>query len=332
MNFKQIIKNYSNDLLSLNNVVGIGQGIKQKNGKMLKQKCITVLVKNKVPQKQLNSYEQVPQNIEEKETDVIEVGDVELLSQNNTRLNKSRPAQPGVSIGHYKITAGTFGAVVKDKKTGQLLILSNNHVLANISDGRDGRAYKGDEILQPGSYDGGGERDIIAYLERFAPIYNNEVNERGKASYLSRGFTRLITLFNNILSPSYRQKNNKIDGAVAKPKSEDIIEQEIIGIGKVNGTVQPKLGMKVIKSGRTTGVTSSIIKAVDVTIKVRLSDNASTYFSDQILADSFSRPGDSGSLVVDKNNRAVGLLFAGSKQSSIFNRIDNVCENLEIEI
>ncbi len=332
MNFKQIIKNYSNDLLSLNNVVGVGQGIKQKNGKMLKQKCITVLVKNKVPQKQLNNHEQVPQNIEEKETDVIEVGDVELLSQNNTRLNKSRPAQPGVSIGHYKITAGTFGAVVKDKKTGQALILSNNHVLANISDGRDGRAYKGDEILQPGSYDGGGESDIIAYLERFAPIYNNEVNERGKVSCLSRGFTRLITLFNNILSSSYRQKNNKIDGAVAKPKSEDIIEQEIIGIGKVNGTVQPKLGMKVIKSGRTTGVTTSIIKAVDVTIKVRLSDNASTYFNDQILADSFSRPGDSGSLVVDKNNRAVGLLFAGSKQSSIFNRIDNVCENLEIEI
>ena len=332
MDLEQTLKKYKNDLLSLNNVVGIGQGIKEKDGKMLEEKCIKVLVNNKLPKKELSSYEQVPQSLEKNETDVIEVGEVELLSRNNIRLNKSRPAQPGVSIGHYKITAGTFGAIVKDKKTGQPLILSNNHVLANISDGRDGRAYKGDEILQPGSYDGGEEEDIIAYLERFAPIYNNEAHKRGKASSLSYGLNRLMALFNNILTPSYRRRSNRIDGAVAKPKSKEIIKEEIIGVGKVKGKVQPELGMKVIKSGRTTGVTSSIIKAIDVTIEVRLSDNASTYFSDQILADSFSRPGDSGSLVVDENNRAVGLLFAGSKQSSIFNRIENVCRDLEIEI
>ncbi len=332
MDLEQTLKEYQNNLLSLNNVVGIGQGIKEKDGKMLKDKCIKVLVNKKIPKKELSSYEQVPQSIEKNKTDVIEVGDVELLSNDELRLEKNRPAQPGVSIGHYKITAGTFGAVVKDKRTGQPLILSNNHVLANISDGRDGKAYKGDEILQPGSYDGGETADIIAYLERFVPIYNNEVSERAKASTLSRGFTRLMTALSNILTPSYRARNNKIDGAVAKPKSEDIIKEEIRGLGKVKGKVKPKLGMKVIKSGRTTGVTSSIVKAIDVTIKVRLSDNASTYFTDQILADSFSRPGDSGSLVVDENNRAVGLLFAGSKQSSIFNRIENVCQDLEIEI
>jgi hypothetical protein len=36
----------------------------------------------------------------------------------------------GVSIGHYKGTAGTAGCLVKDKKTGEILILSNAHVLA----------------------------------------------------------------------------------------------------------------------------------------------------------------------------------------------------------
>jgi hypothetical protein len=43
---------------------------------------------------------------------------------------RMRPAQGGVSIGHYKITAGTLGCLVRDGKGGTY-ILSNNHVLAN---------------------------------------------------------------------------------------------------------------------------------------------------------------------------------------------------------
>jgi hypothetical protein len=45
-----------------------------------------------------------------------------------TRL---RPLQPGATVGHYKITAGTIGAFATQKKTGLTVILSNNHVLAN---------------------------------------------------------------------------------------------------------------------------------------------------------------------------------------------------------
>ncbi len=49
------------------------------------------------------------------ETDVVEIGEVRLL----TRTGRVRPAPPGVSIGHPKITAGTFGALVKDADTGE---------------------------------------------------------------------------------------------------------------------------------------------------------------------------------------------------------------------
>ena len=73
---------------------------------------------------------------------------------------------PGISIGHYSITAGTFGAVVRDAATNARLILSNNHVLANSNSGS-----KGDTILQPGRYDGGKDpQDRIAELERFVTI------------------------------------------------------------------------------------------------------------------------------------------------------------------
>ncbi len=53
-------------------------------------------------------------------------------------------------------------------------------------------------------------------------------------------------------------------------------------------------------------------------------------FSDQIVATLGSQGGDSGSLVVNENNEAVGLLFAGSDRSTIANRIQNVMSELEI--
>ena len=58
-------------------------------------------------------------------------------------------AAPGGSVGHFEITAGTIGAIARDKKTGRDVILSNNHVLAN-----ENAAKIGDAILQAGVIDG----------------------------------------------------------------------------------------------------------------------------------------------------------------------------------
>ena len=72
----------------------------------------------------------VPKEIDGIPTDVVEVGKVHSLAglaqaqeveypdvPLAQRREKWRPAHPGVSIGHYKITAGTFGAVVIDRRT-----------------------------------------------------------------------------------------------------------------------------------------------------------------------------------------------------------------------
>ena len=64
------------------------------------------------------------------------------------RTKYIRPAPGGVSIGHKDITAGTLGMLVQDKETGEILILSNNHILANSND-----AKIGDRIMQPGPHD-----------------------------------------------------------------------------------------------------------------------------------------------------------------------------------
>lgn len=134
-------------ILSLPNVRGVGVGYKRVGNVSTGEPSIVVFVENKLPSAKLTRGYRVPPKVNGLVTDVMEIGRVSLLEE---RKKKIRPAVPGSSIGHYKVSAGTFGAVVKDKKSGGKLILSNNHILANRSNGKDGLAKPGDPILQPG--------------------------------------------------------------------------------------------------------------------------------------------------------------------------------------
>jgi len=50
------------------------------------------------------------------------------------------------------------------------------------------------------------------------------------------------------------------------------------------------------------------------------------------VADLQSAGGDSGSLVLDEENRAVGLLFAGSEKYTIINQINHVLDQLGVSL
>jgi len=315
----------------MDNVVGTGLGYKIVNGKTTNQPAVIVLVKKKLPENKLRSKQIIPKMLNEVVTDVIEVGEVKLLVQ---RTDKARPAMPGMSVGHYKVTAGTFGALVKDANTGELLILSNNHVLANASDGRDGKCALGDDILQPGAYDGGTSSDVIARLERFVPIAKNTTPARCS---IAQGIENCVNGVLKYIKPGYRLKfvktgsaHNLVDAAVAKPIKPEYVTSKIFDLGELKGTVQPAIGMQVKKSGRTSGITSSEIKALDVVLRVMLGEGEEATFYEQILTGPMAQPGDSGSIVVDDNMRVVGLLFAGSDQSTIINPITNVMKLLKI--
>jgi len=333
LDYKDIIERYKNDLFQLEHVVGIGFGKKEKNGKRLDEEAIIVLVDKKVPEQSLQSKNVIPREMENYKTDVIEIGEIQFQ---DLRTEKMRPAQPGISIGHYKISAGTFGAVVKDKKTGQPMILSNNHVLANISNGKDGRSKKGDPILQPGSYDKGKRPgDVIGYLERFVPI---DRKDGGNICPIARAAGKITNAIIKVFKPDYtikfvkKAEDNLVDCALARPADNSLIKSDILGIGNVTGNTEPEPGMKVRKSGRTTGVTSGNVRVVGATVEVQLSQEESAIFTDQFITEPMSESGDSGSLVVDKDNQAVGLLFAGSKKATICNKINTVFEKLSIEI
>lgn len=283
-------------LLGLDGVVGVAEGHKVKAGKPTKTSAIMVLVEKKRPKSAVGKSDLVPAEIDGVPTDVVEVGKIEALVFNA----KTRPALPGFSIGHHAITAGTFGCVVHDIRRGDpqlgegdYLILSNNHVLAVVN-----AALPGDLILQPGPFDGGlFPSDAIATLDRFEPI-----------------------VLSQFIGPGY----NLVDAAVARPSHARHITASIIGAIMPQGVDQARVGSVVIKAGRTTQVTVGVVIAVNATVAVGYGLAGIGVFRHQILTTAMAAGGDSGSLLMDRNLRAVGLLFAGSSQITVHNHIADV--------
>lgn len=223
---------------------------------------------------------------------------------------RMRPAPGGISVGHFRITAGTLGCLARGRtapRVNRLMILSNNHVLANSN-----AAAIGDCVAQPGPIDGGRcPADQVAVLERFVPI-----NFAGGA--------------------------NVVDCATAWAWP-DRVRRELMYISggvtrffRVGATpVAPARGMLVGKSGRTTQLTRGTITAVGVAINVNYGGRIAR-FVDQIAiragSGDFSRGGDSGSLIWtwDTRRAPVGLLFAGGGGTTFANRITRVLAALDI--
>ncbi len=320
---------HMNRLLSMPNVVGVGDGYKTVGEKRTDQLSVVVMVRDKIPREGLSPDHVIPKRLEEVSTDVIEVGDLRAM---NDRSDRVRPAPPGVSLGHYQVTAGTFGAVVRERATGDRLILSNNHVLAN-SNG----AKFGDPILQPGAADDGRRMtDELGTLERFVPLeFSIEppscIAALGVAlvgNFIARGLRSNHRLQAYQVNP---QAVNHVDAAVARPISEEVIKDEILEIGVVRQSGTADLGMKVRKSGRTTGFTMGEVIVVEATVTVGYGPTRRARFENQVVTSAMSSPGDSGSLLVAADSpTAVGLLFAGSDRATIHCPIGAVLSELEV--
>ena len=328
---KQVKEAHKEEIMSKPNVIGVGVGYKDYKGVRTNELSLVTLVRRKMPLAGLSPQDVVPKSVNGIPTDVVEVGDVRALQ---ARTDRWRPAPGGVSIGHYRITAGTLGAVVRDRDTGERLILSNNHVMANSND-----ASIGDPILQPGPTDGGTtSSDVIANLLRFCPIQFSQ--EPGTCSIAS-SFAELGNTIAALLGSKHRvqtlranpQAANLVDCTVARPVNDGDVLDEILEVGTVAGTLDAALGMAVRKSGRTTGFTTGEIIVLDATVSVSYGVGRTASFENQIVTGPISQGGDSGSLVVAGNElKAVGLLFAGSDQSTILNPIQAVLDCLNITI
>jgi hypothetical protein len=313
-------------LLGRRNVVACGVGFKETEGRITDEPCVVVSVTKKMPEAQLSPADIVPQKLGEVRTDVQETGVIRALQGHTDRW---RPAPGGVSIGHIDITAGTLGCLVA--RDDQIFILSNNHVLANSN-----AAQKGDPIIQAGRYDGGTLDDRIATLEHFIPI---NFGTSPPTCSIATGLESLLNWLAKLLGSSHRvmafqevPATNRVDAAIARPLSDDLVEKRILEIGVPKGSRDATLGTLVKKSGRTTGFTTGRITQIDVTSQVSYGEGQTAIFEDQLMAGAMSKGGDSGSAVLDEDDFVIGLLFAGSDTTTIINPIQFVLDALNVEI
>jgi hypothetical protein len=126
---------------------------------------------------------------------------------------------------------------------------------------------------------------------------------------------------------------NLVDAALALPTNQRDVIASIVNIGIPKGTVEATLGMDVIKSGRTTQTTAGKVTGLDVSVAVGYGSSGVAYFRNQIITTNMSKGGDSGSLLLSRaDQKATGLLFAGSDQVTVHNNIANVLMALGVEI
>lgn len=317
-------------LLEKQNVVLVGKGKKITDGVNTGKDAIVVGVTKKQPMQAMSRKDKVPKKINGIVTDVIEVGEIRALADAPDHKIKYRPAPGGVSIGHKDITCGTLGMIVK--RGGVRYILSNNHVLAN-----ENKAEIGDSILQPGPYDAGGADDEIAKLSDFVPLKFNTLpppSDCPLAKVVIKIFDTLAGIFGRktrlLAVVPKATAINIVDCALAWPKDKDVLDS-ILEIGEPSGEAEPEVGMKIKKSGRTTGLNHSEIALVDATTVVQYSSGFAVFEDQLVTTTPMAQGGDSGSAVLTEDNKVVGLLFAGSDTVAILNKFRNVREALLLD-
>jgi hypothetical protein len=307
-------------LLSRRGVVGVDIGEKVTAGRRTGQVGIVVTVRRKLPSSRLLAADLVPAEIEGIATDVVADDVVLHRALLDAEFPPARGAERhrqvlgGISLGPWRTVllsppdaprpgeyaiVGTLGALVTDRAgCGQVMALTTFHV-ACVDD-----AWSvGDEMVHPSRVDGGtSPGDAVATLCRAA------------------------------LSGS-------VDAAAVLLGPGRSYRSSIVDIGPVTGTAVASRGTVVRKRGRTTGLTTGRIASVDVTVLMDYRDGLGVrVLRDQIRIEAvggiLGDYGDSGSAVVDPDNRLVGLYVAGNTSGTVAfaSPIGKVLDELDVDL
>jgi hypothetical protein len=312
------------------NIVGVGVGTKIIAGVDTLTPCVKFYVSMKTPPGDVAMGSIEPEKVLGIPTDVISVGRAfgPRINARRLRPEEGRAVGPGDSIGpkvegasNLNLTfSGTLGAVLQNgENEEERFILSNNHILAV-----NGRVPPQSAIVAPGPEDGlGVEQKKIACLE--------------KAVLLVRGL----------------DKENYVDCAIAKVDKSANVTHLFPGGLAVGSKSEPRIGLSVIKFGKSSGETAG--KIVDVNADILVDYSFGTFkFVDQILVEAagndFAIDGDSGALLIAAPQRvvapvfakrppsyaapgpagAVGLVFAPAGRFAVACPISRVLESLEL--
>jgi phosphatidylserine/phosphatidylglycerophosphate/cardiolipin synthase-like enzyme len=221
-------------------------------------------------------------------------------------LARYEPLLGGVSVGIVKgslVFAGTLGGIVRENGTGELRGLSCAHVFA--------AGVPGDPVEQP---------------EPNPPQPANVIG-----TLLRSSFPTTPTPFPPFTPIGF---SDAAVFTIARSAAAAIVD-----IGPVNGTAIPRLGDRVMKRGKATGLTHGIVDGV---VGIHGQTQNGVILNDQftVRVDSSKSPqwsagGDSGSLVVKEDTREIVGLHWGTDPNTGFgvaNKIDNVAADLGISL
>ena len=284
-------------------VCGMGLAERITAGKQLQDLALKVYVTRKLPLAQcrlpipkelhLEGLPPIP-------IDVEEIGEIQLHGGSTA----ARPAQPGtsVSLAGNTVWTGTFGFVaVKQGQEQPWYLVSSSHVIAN-----SGLASIGDAIVQPAASAGGqAPADTVATLSEWVP------------------FQFSATDFNNL-----------VDAAIAQLEP-GMASAAILEVGVPTGvSTDLQRGMVVQKVGSQTGHSIALVKDIHFALPAYYPTASGQVeragFRDQVLATFYAGQGDSGAPVLNASNELVGFQFAGSVSVSIFSKIQNVLDLLDL--
>ena len=286
-----------------------GVGIGETNGRL----AVLILVDNESRKAQL------PATLDNMAVSVRVVGLIRAhqCGSSDPKAFYSLPVPLGVSGGNALLFtsggstycgSGTIGFKVCDNSSGIPGWISNNHVVSSGTDGCPNTAPIGTIQYQPGSIDNGcAAAQNIGTLSR-------------KVSITYAG-------------------NNTVDAAFVEA-SDAAVSANILNLGaQANNVVAAYLGQVVRKNGRTSGCTQGTVTGINVTINVTYEGTCGTgRFINQIKYSptapwtTMSQSGDSGAPVVDANNNAVALNFAGDEVNGYGNPIGTVLTALGVSL
>lgn len=279
------------------------------------------------------------------------------------------PLQGGISVGNPRVTAGTLGAIVWDREEGWPGLLSNWHVLAG------NEAFTGGCNHTPSAgepfYHAAGAAPPVTGLEPFyhaaglQPFYHaTGIQPFYHPASGGRPFPQAAAVGEPIYQPGRFDGgtaadtvamleravlDRHVDAAVARLTGARAYSATVHGIGPLAGVTAPRLGLRVRKSGRSSGVTVGRIDGLSLSTSIEWGTERH-YFSDQIHIvpldpwpkgryDDVSEGGDSGAVwVAEDSGAAVGLHFAGDaggvteNEHALANPMSRVLDALDVDL
>jgi hypothetical protein len=306
-------------IMKYKGVIDVGIGSRKRNGELSEEMTLRVHVWNKVSKDALAAPDIVPAEVLGIPTDICEIECVNVMGQ---FTDKERPLKGGIKVG-----IGTLGCFANKKADGKLVLLSNAHVLYDSR--ASATVYQPDVSICCCCID----NSIGTVLDKErAVVYNDKNPVSGKmdaaiAEIKLPADCDSPYIANKIRDLGRYEKVGGVDTFVpgdgyitgVAPQYHFAGDKDTTGQHNRPGPTTVKMNEEVRKVGYVTGLTHGTVTGInDVKLATDLDGKTTRLYKEIITVTSadvdemFVDSGDSGSVLINKQNQIVALVFAGT--------------------